>query len=583
MSLTTHELFPFALSVTQRNAVGAISIDQWTDASNPTNALSTLAIRLEASLALSRPVLIGSRDPRGVSCVRVVTRGQVMNFGFDNFFDSNGGAGSTITSLYRTDRQNIRSAKDDFAWFQGRFKTYLQNQSALNRSAFELANDVAQQAMRFHRLANSWNALPNDLVSTRFNSRTDWPGYCMASLNQAISARDLAQTRRWAGELATATFAMADLHRWLGFLVENHLTALSFQKDCEELFQLTQPGWKPYNLVESPPHFPAGILTGNGVSNYYEIERQAEMLLSVPEARLRALTNEKLAAPELIWIMPMWRESYLQWRSVLNPENQKTLDLASRSPFQRSYLMNMLFRHNGAGTVSHITNVLKRFDSISPSASIDELMDVLMYRGHSFGGLEWDDRFHSELNGESHALVTSRSPVEALSDACSWTNRFYNRGYYRSTYTLHQAIAHKQLDCVRATDMIGTIFRNAGHSRFGHARWCAGTNGHSVAAHLGTENNQTRTLLEDGLNPTSQPEVWPDAYFNGHVWPPNLIGNPTPFAVELYGRGLDSYIWLEGYIVRGPNAGQLTTAVVPYLEGRERDSTRTVFAGPYPM
>src|SRR5262249_38135850 len=119
-------------------------------------------------------------------------------------------------------------------------------------------------------------------------------------------------------------------------------------------------------------------------------------------------------------------------------------------------------------------------------------------------------------------------------------------------------------------------------TRFGHVRWCAETNAHSVAAYFGVENEKVAPLIEDGLNPSDKPEVWPDCYFHGHAWPAGLSGNPTPYAVELYARGLDSYIWLEGYIIRGPNAGQLTSAPIPYSTRHLEGGTKKVFEGPYP-
>ena len=149
---------------------------------------------------------------------------------------------------------------------------------------------------------------------------------------------------------------------------------------------------------------------------------------------------------------------------------------------------------------------------------------------------------------------------------------------------LRDALEKRELDCVRATDMIGAIFRNAGRTRFGHVRWCAGTAAHSVAAYLGRDGDQSRTLIVDGLMPADKPEVWPDAYFHGHRWPPQpgVQNPPTPYAVELYARGLDNYIWAEGYVIRGPHAGWLTTSRIPYSTHRRADSSRKVFDGPYP-
>ena len=65
----------------------------------------------------------------------------------------------------------------------------------------------------------------------------------------------------------------------------------------------------------------------------------------------------------------------------------------------------------------------------------------------------------------------------------------------------------------------------------------------------------------------------------GSVWNGN---NKPPYAMELYVRGLDSYVWLQGYIVRGPNAGWLTTAAIPYSKHFSAGTQEKVFAGPYP-
>jgi hypothetical protein len=103
-----------------------------------------------------------------------------------------------------------------------------------------------------------------------------------------------------------------------------------------------------------------------------------------------------------------------------------------------------------------------------------------------------------------------------------------------------------------------------------------------VAAYLGRQNGEPRYVFEDGLNPSAQPEVWPDAFFHGHAWPPEMATNPPPYAVELYARGLDNYIWAEGYIIRGPNAGTFIRSTIPYFPNREPGSTRKIFNGPYP-
>ena len=52
--------------------------------------------------------------------------------------------------------------------------------------------------------------------------------------------------------------------------------------------------------------------------------------------------------------------------------------------------------------------------------------------------------------------------------------------------------------------------------------------------------------------------------------------------MELYVRGIDSYVWMQGYIVQGPNAGWLSTAAIPYSTHFTTASTKKVFNGPYP-
>jgi hypothetical protein len=244
----------------------------------------------------------------------------------------------------------------------------------------------------------------------------------------------------------------------------------------------------------------------------------------------------------------------------------------------------MLFRATHADTADDLCTVLKKFDALFPHAKEQELLSVLMYRGHSFAGLEWGDRFQPELLKAADGIKADESNLQAMEDACCWTNKFYRApAEYGITLTLRDALESKRLDCVRATDMIGAIFRNAGRIGFGNVRWCSETCGHSVAAYSHTDGEKIRFQLFDGLNPSTEPEFWPECYFHGHAWPPGLEDNAPPYAAELYIRGLDSYIWVQGYIIRGPNAGWLTKASIPYSMRLQQASNTKVFDGPYPQ
>jgi hypothetical protein len=245
----------------------------------------------------------------------------------------------------------------------------------------------------------------------------------------------------------------------------------------------------------------------------------------------------------------------------------------------------MLYRATNADTADELADALKKFDAQKPHAREQELMSGLMYRGHSFAGLEWGDRYQPELIKAADEISPSESDIKVMEDACQWTNKFYRApATYGVTFTLRSALEQKRLDCVRATDMIGAIYRNAGRSGFGHVRWCCETGGHSVAAYLSPDSSgKVRAQLFDGLNPPAEPELWPNCYFNGHEWPVGLQDNAQPYAAELYIRGLDSYIWAEGYVIRGPNAGWYTSADIPYSTHHRGDIHKKVFDGPYPQ
>ena len=90
--------------------------------------------------------------------------------------------------------------------------------------------------------------------------------------------------------------------------------------------------------------------------------------------------------------------------------------------------------------------------------------------------------------------------------------------------------------------------------------------------------------IYDGLLASSEcPETFPQCYFKGHAYPPGMENNPPPYCAEVYIRGLDSYVWSEGYIIRGPNAGTFSTAGIAYSAHHREQKTEKVFNGPFPQ
>jgi len=543
---------------------------------SPAALLQRLSTEVPNVMRSSRPVLLGSRNPSGPSCVVPVHTGEVTTKIPDNPGDFDGGPGTRLATFYTFERSNFTNARQDYEWHQTRFRRFLANEATENAVPFRNAMRLAETAEKFMRAAESWSEVPAEVKSVGFTQHDDWPDYCLWSLDKAIANRDLTLTRHWATELASAALSMEDLHRWLDFLVNNHITALDFQARCKDLFDHVTAEEKDYQSTGIVSRLPAGMLGYNGFGNYYEIEREGERMFSMPPDRVAEIATDEHLSAGSVWVSPGVRQCFLKLQSALGEENQRTWDQAARTPFEHSFLLNILYRVSQSDSAEQEATVLRAFDALHPHASVTELMSVLMYRGHSFAGLEWSDRFQPALMQAAGEL--SGSDDQAILKAAQWTNRFYRTdgASYGVSFTLRDALQRHTLDCVRATDMIGAIYRDAGRVRFSHVRLCSETLGHSVAAVGTIQDGKRKVYLVDALAATPQLELWPDAYVHGHPWPPGMENNAPAYSAELYSRGLDNYIWSQGFIIRGPNAGTFVTSSIPYLPMHPAPSTSMV-------
>ncbi len=97
--------------------------------------------------------------------------------------------------------------------------------------------------------------------------------------------------------------------------------------------------------------------------------------------------------------------------------------------------------------------------------------------------------------------------LEAFEAAWRWTNNFYTAPppgrLWRHVHAARRAGAER-LDCVRATDMISSIFRNSGRVGIGNIRWSSATCGHSVAALLEPVDDKIKVSIGDGLTPAAR-------------------------------------------------------------------------------
>jgi len=539
----------------------------------------------------SRSLLLGTRDPNGASCIEDgETRGLNLN--------KDGGLG-TGTAYLLANTMDVRSSpRAEYQWHQTILRPLLARLREANHPLYARALRVADQADRLAEGLEAVTAWPDSMTHMGLAPPQSWLTYCAWQLDQAAERRDLAAARAWAREFHAAAFALADLHRWVDFLLRNHLDSLDFQAKCSELYLAADTKYETAGRVmyKGIISYPGGQLGLSTLYNYMEVERQAEGLFGLPAA-LRPTADGKVppfaghtlpAVPTAV-MMPMdVRPVFLRLRDRLSPANRILWDEAALAPFDRSYLANMLFRLSRAKVLEAVETVLGRFEQANPRPTRAALMDVLFYRGGApYGGRVWADRFDPRLMQVAGTLGGTNEQV--LLGAQRYTRAVFECwDNYEQNDTLAQALDEGKFDCIGAADLVGALYRNAGRAGFYNVRWCGGFAGHTLAAAVLRSRARPVVGIVDGLDsPATAPDVWPEAYTDGHAWPRGYPGaRPDIYAVELHARGLDNYIWVEGYIVRGPNAGSLDCVQVPHLPplpaAGEASSVRQVQSWPAP-
>jgi len=557
---------------------------------------------LVPALDASRGVLLGQRNPNGPTCQPFKPAGHTdAGYKGPPKGDLDARPGNRMLQIYYWQHKDeVHSATEDFRWHQTTFRHELEALRARSRDASVRLRPVLAAAAYVAEALSHWREVPQDmpLHATSLRESAPWPEHCHGCLEDALGRRDVAAAKRWSRELHAALFALEDLHRWLELVTTNQLDNLDFQKLGESLFAECQDtyggeGQEPYVAPAVISRFPGGSLCVTALNNYFEIERQAEGLFKRPDAwaqaadATRRLTvslgdwppdepaPRRTPSPAAVWMPPPLREAFIEMRERLSALNRPAWDRAAALPYERSFVANHLFRAKAAGVLDALGTALERFDARHPKGTVAELMDILPYRASlGMAGIEWGDRFDARLM-EAAGKLTGGDRRTAFLSAHWFANHNVYKGkenYKGLVLTLRKALDDGKYDCIRGTDMIAAVYRNAGWPGFLNVRWCRGTSGHTIGAvELAGEGLERHILTADSLFPTPKAQgAWPDSYVTGHR---------DVYSVELNGRGLDNYLWLEGYIVRGPNAGTLVKAAVPYLPGHEHAGRSVIRPG----
>ncbi|MEA3368441.1 MAG: hypothetical protein U9R68_10055, partial [Planctomycetota bacterium] len=474
--------------------------------------------------------------------------------------------------------ENRGSPRDDYQWQQRGLTAYCQHLIQENHETYARALRLAQQAERLSAGLAEATAWPADLKPVGLTAGRTFLASNARRLDEAIAEGNLEQARAWAREFHATAAALADLHRWTDLILRNEMSALAFQKQCRALYLASDRTYDMEKMAagDGAACFPGAQTLVCAAYNLTEVEHQAEWMFAEAPESWRSPADgvrrpARHALPEVaaaVRMPPHLREAFADLRGYLSAPNQRLWDEAAADPYHHTYLANILHRYRAVGVLEEVGEVLKQFDRVQAEPTANILMDVLFYRGGSpMGTRTADDRFDPRLMKAARTLAGT--PEQVLLGAQHFTRALFGswENYGGTSDSLAGALDAGKLDCVDATNMIGALYRNAGRGGFYAVRWCAGVAGHSVSGALIQRDGQSVIGIVDGLGqPQTAAELWPHAYAGGHAWPKGYVGTRGPvYAVEVLTRGLDSYVWCQGFIVRGEHAGTLVRSTIPYL------------------
>ena len=521
-------------------------------------AARALVADLPGLVAESKLVLMGARKPGSSSVADCYAHAdgavqKVQDLMFKPIRDA--GLGVRLTSMYIGNGERGKTPLADLAWHRSTLKPFLEREGAPVPALLARAASAAARAAQI-----AVGPAPAGLTAPSGRSLPE------AALAAWLAGG--AESAPAGRELAAATAHLHDLLRWQGALIANHLAQLAFMERGESVFTLMdQPYAGKYNPDSHLGRFPGGHLSFYFNQHYLEVERQAEDLFRPWPALPPAAEGAAAHLP------PAVRVAFTTLRGRLGKANQATWDACAALPFERSYLAAQLGRAVVVNKVDALALVLARMDKAQPKASAADLMDVLMLRGDNFAGMEWGDRFQKPALDA--IAVAKGGPADVLVQAHAFTNALYQKGKYTGlVLTLRDACATGNMDCIRSTDLMAAAYRNAGRGGFLNIRIARGNNGHTIGAvDAGTPAKPNIVIADALVKGGINTKGWPQWYFTGEK---------DAYSVELCGRGLNGYVLLEGYLIRGPNAGTLVRVPVPWLAGRERGGEAKVYKGPFP-
>ncbi|MCA8969491.1 MAG: hypothetical protein KDC95_06895 [Planctomycetes bacterium] len=539
--------------------------------------LTDLVLAVRAVAPRTRALLVGKRTKQAASCVTPLLRGSItdrvsipprpkMAFG------------GCATSLRLTSRRG-RTPIEDFEISQNETRPFLVERLDRSEREQKALEDVTRLV---RQLSESLSSSIDNGSDSSSMTRSEVPdgdddvSQCLRELIDDLAAKRMADARHRVDNLAIHVERLTDLVRWLAFLDRNLLEALEFAARCRDQFVAADPYYRRqgYDTGSDFGRFPSGSALVHGEANYYEVERQAEGIFRVVEPCARGIEGVMLGEDPvaLRHVLPTLWGAFRELRVGLPEAVRATLDDAASAPYARTRLTSVLFRGQSSGALPSMREALLALGRRRVRVGVHELFDVLTLRAGGYScGFEWGDRFDPRIVAFAKGVGGDADAMFMSAYRLAHANYDPSR-YVGGTHTLRSALGSKAFDCIRATDLLEAIYRQAGGTRSVEVRECRGGPSHTVAGHVQRRAGTWTVAVADALRPRHEGATsWPEGYATSEV----------AYAVEVYEPGLDTAIWSAGYVVTGPASGTRIDAALPFVPERsERREVRQYVRSP---
>lgn len=326
---------------------------------------------------------------------------------------------------------------------------------------------------KIERAAKALCELPADcdaslMKSFKTRARTgkgrDELSYCLRKLSAALAAGRVEQARVWAGETHGAVVRLVDLLRWVDLQTEwiVDLAAVfgSFKPyfDNSDAVLSKVGGWRIFMFGRCPAGQSIQTICSKDV---LMVEHLLVDFYTVSRADTVAMGKGGDAA--LLTVTPARRSACRKILAALPARARPIFRKILRTDFELSAFGSNICRYEDEGRLDDLIRSLKRHVANYPDTTVGSMMEIIhIPKGAWCATTTATDRYHPKLI--EWAGKVQGKPRKAFLTAHGFAHKLYSRGGYQgSVKTLTDALKNGRMDCIRISQLIGTVYANAGY------------------------------------------------------------------------------------------------------------------------